>query len=157
MNQAPTALTEPRSFAGIAFRIGAMTFLPFALFMAWIVSCLTGYDFVQVLPLALGGSVLFSTVFGLNNARFLQVETVTIDVENRATLIAMITLASSRLGYYPACRWDDYVGYSPSFQTGWAAGWISVQFLENQAVIVGPRVFVRKLLEGMSLLTQLRS
>jgi hypothetical protein len=146
---APTALTEPRSFGGVAFRLGAMVFLPFALTMAWLVSCLLGYPFGQVLPFALVGGAVFSAVFGLNNARFLQVETVTFDVADPRTFVAVINLTTSRLGFYPASRSDDFHGYCPAFQTGWAAGWISVQMLGRKAVVIGPRVFVQKVVEDL--------
>ncbi|MFO0842481.1 MAG: hypothetical protein U0797_08810 [Gemmataceae bacterium] len=150
MNAAPTALTEPRSFGGVAFRIGAMAFLPFALTMAWLVSCLTGYAFGQVLPFALAGGAVFSVMFGLNNARFLQVETATFDAADPGRFVAVVNLTTSRLGYYPAARSDGFHGYRPAFQTGWAAGWISVQFLGPRAVVIGPRVFVRKVVEDLA-------
>jgi hypothetical protein len=147
---APTALTEPRSFGGVAFRIGAMVFLPFALVMAWLVSCLTGYAFGQVLPFALAGGAVFSVVFGLNNARFLQIEAVEFDAPDPRAFVAVVNLTMSRLGFYPASRSDDFHGYCPSFQTGWAAGWISVQFLGPKAVVIGARVFVLKIVDDLA-------
>lgn len=154
MPTSPHALTEPRSFAGVAFRIGAMAFLPFSLFMAWLVSVLSGYAFGEVLPFALAGGVVFGTVFGFNNARFLQVETITLNVEDTYSFIARVNIAISQIGYYPTIHSGDYHGYRPSFLTGWAAGWISVQLMEKKVVIVGPRVFVKKIIERLGLTDQ---
>jgi hypothetical protein len=147
----PDALAEPRSFAGLALRLGALAFLPFALLMAWLGSLLTGYEFAQALPFALAGGVVFGTLFGVNNARFLRVETVTVEVEDARAFLARVNVAAAQLGYYPTAATEEYRGYEPSFLTGWAAGGIAVQLLGRQAVIVGPRVFVEKVVERLGL------
>jgi hypothetical protein len=146
----PAALAEPRSFAGMAFRLGAMAYLPFALGVPWLVSTLFGLPFALVLPFGLGGGLVFSTVYGLSNARFLQAETLTVEVADARDFVARRNVAASQLGYYPAAGAGDFHAYRPSFQTGWAAGWISVQLAGGQAVVVGPRVFVRRLLARLA-------
>jgi len=145
----PAALAEPRSFAGLALRIGAMAYLPFALGVPWLVSTLFEVPFASALPFGLGGGLVFSAVYGLNNARFLQAETLTVEVGDAREFVARLNVAASELGYYPAAQAGDFHGYSPSFQTGWSAGWISVQLVGGRAVVVGPRVFVRGLLRRL--------
>lgn len=150
MKGPPPALAEPRSLGGIALRLGALVYLPFVLGIGWIVATLFAWSFADVLPYSLVGGVVFSTVFGLSNARFLQVETVIISFDEVKTFLAGLNLATAQLGYYPATTTGDFYTYCPSFQTGWAAGSIAVQIGEGgHAVVVGPRVFVRKLVEKL--------
>lgn len=147
MKPPPTALAQPRGFLGIALRIGALAFLPFALFMSWLVSTVFGLEFGQVLPFGLCGGIVFSSVFGLSNARFLQVETLTLEVADVRDFLARVNVATSQLGFYPAAQCGDFHTYAPSFQTGWAAGHVSVQLAAGQATLVGPRVFVQQIVE----------
>lgn len=143
----PPALSEPRSFAGLALRIAAMTFVPFALGMSWLVSTLLGMPFDRVLPFGLAGAAIFSIVFGWNNARHLQVETIMLKVEDRSEFVAKLNLATARLGYSLKAAIEGFYTYEPAFQTGWAAGSLSVQLSEKEATMVGPRVFVYKVME----------
>jgi hypothetical protein len=147
VNIGPRALCEPRSFGGVAFRIGAMVMLPFALLMSWLVSCLLGYEFGQVLPFGLAGSLVFGTIFGLNNARYLQLEHVRLEMGDRKEFLGRLNLVMSSLGYYPAQGNEGFHLYQPSFLTGWAAGGVVAQELGSAVELVGPRVFVLKALE----------
>ena len=52
--------------------------------------------------------------------------------------------------YNPATHTEDFFTYKPSFQAGVAAGRISVQLFEGRAVVVGPRMYVRKLLRRLA-------
>jgi hypothetical protein len=55
----------------------------------------------------------------------------------------------SQLGYHPATGDGSFLTYKPSFQAGLAAGRVSVQLRGGDAVIVGPRMYLRKLLDRL--------
>lgn len=124
-----------------------MAALPFALMMAWLMSCLLGYDFSQILPFALGGSLIFGTVFGLNNARYLQIERRTLQFDDVPGFLRRLNLVASELGYYPAQGAERFHVYQPCFLSGWAAGALVVQEMDREVILVGPRVYLLKALE----------
>ena len=64
--------------------------------------------------------------------------------------VARLNVALAQLGYNPATEADNFFTYKPSFQAGVAAGRISVQLFEGRAVVVGPRMYVRKLLRRLA-------
>ena len=103
----------------------------------------------QVLPVGLVAGVFFGVFFGLTMAFFLKGETTRMEATDKNTFVARLNVATSQLGYYPATQSEDFLTYKPSFQAGLAAGRISVQWHEGQAVIVGPKMYVKKLLKRL--------
>lgn len=145
MKLPPPVLSEPRSFPGLALRLGAMAYLPFTLGMAWLISTLFYLEFAEVLPFTLGGGLIFASVYGCTNARHLQIHSVVIPHNNRAAFTDRLHLATTRIGYLPDHQRDNCLWFRPSFQTGWAAGSLVVLVEEGRATLEGPAVFVGKL------------
>jgi hypothetical protein len=56
------------------------------------------------------------------------------------------SVALAQLGYSPESQGAGFVTYKPSFQAGLLAGKISMLIEESSAVIVGPKLYVEKLL-----------
>lgn len=147
MRNAPGFLPEPRSFAGTAWMLGAITVLPFGPLSSWVVAASQRWwSFGQIFPFGLVAGALFGLLFGVAMACFLEGETATVEVADTRRFLAALSVATAQLGYNPASRLEDFFTYKPSFQAGWAAGRISVQIGEQRAVIVGPKLYVKKLL-----------
>ena len=150
MKTAPAGLTEPRSFVGTACVLGALTALPFALFMtAWAVA-VQEVPLRAAVPAATGAGLLFGAIFGLVMACFLKGETATVEVADSMEFVSRVNVATSQIAYYPSSVSEGFFTYKPSFQAGLAAGRISVQLREGQAVIVGPRMYVNALLKRLA-------
>jgi hypothetical protein len=106
--------------------------------------------FGEVLPFGLGFGIFFGVFFGFTMAFFQKGETVTIEVTDRKAFIAQLNVATSQLGYNPATQTDDFFTYKPSFQAGLASGNISVQLQAGQAIIVGSKIRVKKLVKRLT-------
>lgn len=150
MKPSQLLLPEPRSFAGTAIMLAAITGLPFALLWTGLMAIMQGQPFGEILPLGLVAGLLFGVSFGLIMAFFLKGETATLAVEDEQAFVARLNIATSQLGYYPATQGEGFFTYKPSFQAGLAAGRISVQLQDDRAVIVGPRMYVKKLLKRLA-------
>jgi hypothetical protein len=150
MKTTPSLMPEPRSYAGTAIMIGAATALPFAILWSWLFAAMQQRSFGEILPFGIGAGFFFGLFFGLTMAFFLKGETATIEVADKKDFISRLNIAMSQLGYNPATQTDDFFTYKPSFQAGLAAGRISVQLQEGQAVVVGPKVYVKKLLKRLA-------
>jgi hypothetical protein len=94
--------------------------------------------------------VLFGVVFGLTMAFFIKGETATLGIGDKNGFVSRLNVATSQLGYYPATWSEDFFTYKPSLQAGLAAGRISVQLRDGQAVLVGPKMYVKKLLKRLA-------
>jgi len=109
-----------------------------------------GESFADVLPFGLGAGMFFGLFFGITMAFFLRGATATVFVSDRNAFVSRLNVATSQLGYNPATQTEDFFTYKPSFQAGLAAGRISVQLFERRAVIVGPKMYVKKLLRRLA-------
>jgi hypothetical protein len=150
MKTAHSLLPEPRSYAGTAITLGAVTALPFAILWSWLFAAMQERSFGEILPFGLGAGLFFGIFFGLAMAFFLQGETATVEVADKKGFISRLNIAMSQLGYNPATQTDDFFTYKPSFQAGLAAGRMSVQLQDGQAVVVGPKMYVNKLLKRLA-------
>ena len=143
-------LPEPRSYAGTAITLGAATGLPLPFCgRGWIVAMLQR-SFGQLLPIGVGVGLFFGVSFGLTMAFFLKGKTATVAVAEPKGFVNRLNVAISQLGYNPATQTEDFFTYKPSFQAGLAAGRIAVQLREGRAVIVGPKMYVEKLLQRLA-------
>jgi hypothetical protein len=150
MKSAPSLLPEPRSYVGTAIMLSAITALPFAILWSWLFAAMQQWSFGEILPFGIGAGMFFGLFFGLSMAFFLKGETATVEVAEKKDLVARLNVAMSQLNYNPATQTEDFLTYKPSFQAGLAAGRISVQVREGQAVVVGPKVYVKKLLKRLA-------
>ena len=150
MKSAPSLLPEPRSYAGTATMMFAITALPFAILWSWLFAAMQQRSFGEILPFGMGAGLLFGLFFGLTMAFFFKGETATIEVVDKKSFVSQLNVATSQLGYYPATQAEDFFTYKPSLQAGLAAGRISVQLQDGQAVVVGPKMYVKKLLKRLA-------
>lgn len=150
MKAAPSLLPEPRSYAGTAILLGAITALPFAILWSLLFAAIQQQSVGEILPFGLGAGLFFGVSFGLALAFFLKGEKATVDVEDRKDFVSRLNVAMSQLGYNPATEAEDFFTYKPSFQAGLAAGRIAVQLQGRRAVIVGPKMYVKKLLTRLT-------
>lgn len=141
---------EPGSYLRTAVVLGSVTVLPFAILWSWLFATMQQRTFAEILPLGLGAGLFFGVSFGLTMAFFIQRVTAIVGVRDRRELAARLNVALSQLGYFNVIQSEDFLTYKPSFQAGMAAGRISVQFQGNQAVIVGPRMYVQKLIQRLA-------
>jgi hypothetical protein len=128
----------------------AITALPFGLLWSLLFAAMQQQSFGEILPFGLVAGLLFGLLMGLTMAFFLKGETATVDVSDERDFISRLNVAMSQLGYNPATRADDLFTYKPSFQAGLAAGRIAVQLQPGRAVVVGPKMYVRKLLKRLA-------
>jgi hypothetical protein len=145
-----SALPEPRSYASTAIMFAAITGLPFAILWSLLFASIQGVSITEVLPFGLGAGMFFGLFFGLTMAFFLKGETATVFVSDRKAFVSRLNVATSQLGYNPATQTEDFFTYKPSFQAGLAAGRIAVQLFERRAVVVGPKIYVKKLLRRLA-------
>lgn len=150
MKTARSLLPEPRSYTGTAGMLGAITALPFAILVSWMFAAMQQRSFGEILPFGLGAGLFFGLFFGLTMAFFLKGETTTVEVRDVKGFVSRLNVAMSQLGYNPASQTEDFFTFKPSFQAGLAAGRISVQLQEGQAVIVGPKMYIKKLLKRLA-------
>lgn len=138
-------LPEPRSFVGTAIGLGGLTALPFGIGWSFLFASIRQRPFGEILPYGIGCGLWFGVLFGLTMAFFLRGETVSLEAGDKRDFISRLNVATAQLGYNPASESEDFLTYKPSMQAGLAAGRISVQLQGGRAVIVGPRMYVRKL------------
>jgi hypothetical protein len=150
MKTAPSLAPEPRSYVGTAMTIGAITALPFSILWSWLFASMQQRSFGEILPFGMATGFFFGLFFGLTMAFFLKGATTTIKVADKKGFVSHLNVAMSELGYNPATQTDDFFTYKPSFQAGLAAGRISVQLTEGQAVVVGPKMYIKKLLKRLA-------
>jgi hypothetical protein len=135
---------------GTAIMIGGMTSLPFAILSSWLIASMQQLSFGEILPSGIVAGLLFGFFFGLVMAFFLMGETTTIKVADKKGFVSRLNIAMAQLGYNPATQTDDFLTYKPSVQAGLAAGRISVQLTEGQAVLVGPKMYITKLRQRLA-------
>jgi len=150
MKSVPSLLPEPRSYVGTAIMFGAITALPFGILWSWLFAAMQGFTFGQVLPFGLGAGFFFGLFFGLTMAFFFKGETANVEFADKKGFVARLNVSMSQLGYNPASQTEDFLTYKPSFQAGLAAGRISVQLHDGHAIVVGPKMYVKKLLQRLA-------
>jgi hypothetical protein len=150
MKSTLSLLPEPRSYAGTTITLGAVTILPYAILHSWLVSVLKQQPFGEVLSSEIYFALFVGVYISLTMAFFLKGKTATVAVAEPKGFVSRLNVAMSQLGYHPATQTEDFFTYTPSFQAGVAAGRIAVQVQEGRAVIVGPKMYVEKLLQRLA-------
>ena len=145
MDNAVSSLPQPRRYTTIALLVAAFSVLPFTVMWCWS----QDDGFLQVLPQGAGFGLLFAGCFGSIMGLFLQGDSATVAVADRGRFVRRLNDATAYCGYYPAKKKSDFLAYRPAYQTGVAAGWISVQLQDGQAVIVGPKIHVRRVVRKL--------
>jgi hypothetical protein len=93
---------------------------------------------------------LFGLIMGPTMAYLLKSETATVAFTDKKAFVTELHAALTPLGYHLATQDEDLFKYK--FTKGLAptfVPWISVQVRDGQSEIVGPKVFVRKLLKRL--------
>lgn len=142
-------MPEPRGVAGTAILFGGLAALPFALIWSALFALSTGRTFGDILPTGMGAGLCFDIFFGAMMGSKFRGETAAVDFADKRDFGARLNIATSQLGYFPATQAEGFHTYKPSFQAGLAAGRISVQLLERQAVLVGPKMYIDKLVKSL--------
>jgi hypothetical protein len=143
-------LPEPRSYASTAIMLGAPSALFFSIGMSLMLAATYHLDFGKVLPYGFVAGLFFGLFGGLTMAFFLKGETATIEVRDVKDFIPRLNVAMSQLGYFLATQTENFFTFKPSFWAGLAAGPIAVQLREGQAVVVGPKMYVKKLIKRLA-------
>jgi hypothetical protein len=107
-------------------------------------------SFGELLSTGIGFGFFFGVAFGLTMAFFLKGKTAAVAVEEPKDFVNRLNVVMSQLGYNPATQTEDFFTYKPSFQAGLAAGRMAVQLQEGRAVIVGPKMYVEKVLQRLA-------
>jgi hypothetical protein len=141
----PNRLSEPRSYLGTAVMFGSVFALPMGLFYSWWQATLQHRAFSECVGPGMLGGVVFGVVFGATIGAFLRGETLAISVSDRQAFLARINIAAAQLGYVPTFATESHVSFRPSWHAGLLAGRLSVQLREHDAVVVGPRLYVKRL------------
>lgn len=149
MRTTPLFSVEPRSFAGTAVMIGSITSIPFALLWSWLFAAMQQSSFGEVLPFGLFAGLLFGFLFGPVMASFFKGETATVQFVDRKRFVTTLHGALSQLGYHPGTDHGDFITYRPSLQAGLLAGRISVHLGDEEAVMVGPKIYIERLLQRL--------
>jgi hypothetical protein len=137
---------KPRGFWGTFVFVAAITALPFALLSSWIYSLTLHEDFGFILArFGIWGGVAFGLLFGFVMAFFLKAETIVVPFQDWGAFLANLNVVLAEMGYHPESQSGQFMTFRPSFQAGLLAGKISVQIGQNNATIVGPAMYVKKL------------
>ena len=86
------------------------------------------------------------------NAAALTGETAILEVGDRSAFVSQVNTATSEMGYSPATQTEDFFVYKPSswFKTEAFAWPISLHLHDKQAVIVGPKMLIKRLLKRLA-------
>jgi hypothetical protein len=143
-------LPEPRSYFGTAVMFAAMTALPFGVLWSVLFAIMMQIPIGPVLMLGLPGGAFFGILFGLTIAFSFKGETATVEILDKRRFISRLNIAMSEIGYNPATQSPDFFTFKPSLQAGLLAGRIAVQLRDGCAVMVGPKMYLQKLLKRLT-------
>ena len=140
------SLSEPRSYLGTAVMFGLTFALPMTLFSIWQQVALDHRALEAAFDLGmlqgLGGGVLFGAVMGT----LMRGETLTVSMSDPKAFVPRVNIAAAQLGYRPSFVTENQLCFRPSWQAGLLAGELLVQLRGDDAVVGGPRMYVRRLL-----------
>ncbi len=134
-----------RSYFGTAAIIFGETAPLFALLAGLVLSAETGTSFGAMLEQAIPAGIMFGLFFGLIAAHFLKSVTITVPVRDRDEFVSRIYVAMSQIGYNAATASGNFLTFKPSFFAGLASGRFCVVIQGNQATIVGPSIYLKKI------------
>jgi hypothetical protein len=145
-DRVPSLQLDAQSYAGTAVRLA----WPAAIGFCMVSAALNQLGFVEGFVQALPRGLVVGLLFGLILAFSLKGETATLEVGDKRAFISRTNIAMWQLGYKPAIQTEDFLTYRPSFELG-TSGWrISVEFLDDQAVIYGPKQYVEKVIKALA-------
>ncbi len=145
-NRIPSLQLDAQSYAGTAVRLAWPAAIGFCIASAALNQLGFVEGFVQALPRGLAVGLLVGLILAFS----LKGETATLEVGDKTAFISRTNIAMWQLGYKPAIRTEDSFIYRPSFALG-TSGWrISVEVLDNRAVIYGPKQYVEKVIKAIA-------
>jgi len=137
---------NPRGFLGTFIFLANIISLPIAVLCSLMFSLIFEIGFLQaLLELGIWVGLLSGLTSSFFIAFFLQTITITIPMKEQNQFIRNMNVSLSEIGYYPQSQISDLLIYKPSVQAGLLAGKISVQINKENAIIVGPSIYVRKI------------
>ena len=141
----PNRLSEPRSYLSTAVMLGVVV-APIFFVVELAFSAVWGDASVkQELPRLAFTTALFAVFWGLFMGSLLKGVTRVLPVAEWARFVADLNVATAQIGYHPSLVSDALLTFSPSWQAGLLAGRVSVQRRDGEAVIVGPSVYIGRL------------
>ena len=109
----------------------------------------TGSSASVAIPIWLAGGLAFGACFGLAMARRFQGESASVPSGAHDVFVRRLDVATAEIAFFPESRTVGYYVYKPSFHAGLLAGRIAVSVGEDRATIVGPTIYVRRLLKRL--------
>ncbi len=74
----------------------------------------------------------------------------TVHFSDKKDFVGALNMATSQLGYIAGPPTGDFLTFRPSFQTGGVGlGMVSVQLEDAHAVIVGPKMHIKKIVKRL--------
>ena len=146
MNASTAQLPGPKSYLDTAITFGVLGVLPFAAFSTWQMSRLVRWPLSETLPFGLAAGLGFGLLFGLLAGFMLKDIVVSVDLADPRNFTSHLAAAMSRTGFKLKSLNNDSFIYKPTLRCGIATGKIWGQWNNDQAVIVGPRWYFKKLL-----------
>jgi hypothetical protein len=136
---------KPRGYFAVistAFsRVGPILWISFAL----IESGKTGVTFAESFSSVGLEAAGVAMAIGIVAGWFLRGEILELGVGNPAEFRTRVSVALSDFGFEPAFSAENILSFKPSIWTGVLAGKVSVVLRDQEATIVGPRMYLKKL------------
>ncbi len=147
--QPQNVISEPRSFLATAMLMGLATGPAFGLLWGPGLAYLEGSPASDAWLRCLAGGAFFGIFFGLIMAALFRGETATVPAAPEPAFVRRLDVATAEVSYFPASRAAGYYVYKPSLRAGLLAGRISVAVGDGTATIVGPKLYVGRLLKRL--------
>jgi len=128
---------KPRGYLGTFFGIFFFASLASTILIALVMG--------QPIRDAFHEGCIFGLLFGLIMAAFMKGETISVTYQDKQEFLGRLSICLAEIGYHPDTQTDFFATFKPSFRAGLLAGRISVKVGANEAIIVGPRMYVGKL------------
>ena len=138
---------KPRGYFATFVRIFSKTFLPAAIIWSILFALGMGFEFKKVLPYGILVGIGFGLVFGLIMAILIRGIKVIISFEDRQSFIDKINITLAEIGYYLENQTKNFMEFKPSSRAGSSVGRIFVILEDKKSTIVGPVIYVKKLLK----------
>lgn len=133
---------KTRGYFATVINLFVFTSLPFSILMAIFSGTPIGSTLIP--------GVVFGLIFGFIGALFLKGDKITIPLDNKDKTISKVNIRLAEIGYHPETQTENFLTFKPSFQAGLLAGKISIQVEVNSLTIIGPRIYLKKLIKEVS-------
>lgn len=145
----PDSIEEPRSYLGTAIMVAAFTAFPFGLVMSGFMWLIAPSFPALAIASGMGSGGLFGLAMGFILAFKLRALTERIALEDVPGVQNALAIKLAQLGFYPESQFESVWTYRPSIQAGLAAGRITLVWEPHGVTVVGPEVYVKRLLMHM--------